>query len=234
MSRSLSAGVLAAAFLAPSIFLASSAGAAVSAGWRYQQARPLLALAACLEQSLAQALELLVLGVQRLEIGIWRLSSFDLGKHDLGIAQRRPLVEEPITSGGLRRPPFAKRAYFRMVRSSLISAMACSSGVRGSASAGGSSKAAGSRPQSSASPISNRAACALAEKPISVTHRGPASSRRTLRERRDRRYWHPCGLQGRKAWSECWQPPDQRRPELSRLRRLGLGCCRCAGWHLGR
>ena len=113
MSRSLSAGVLAAAFLAPVSLLGILGrldGVGRLGGIRGRW--PLLALAARLEQSLAQALELLVLGVQRLEIGVRRLGGFDLGEHDLGIAQWRHLVEELTHLQRVEPPSLGKARIF--------------------------------------------------------------------------------------------------------------------------
>jgi hypothetical protein len=53
-----------------------------------------LAGAARLEQRLAQPHELLMLGMERLKIGIGRIRRFDLDQDNLRIAQRRPLIEQ--------------------------------------------------------------------------------------------------------------------------------------------
>ncbi len=53
-----------------------------------------LAFAARLEQRLAQPHELLMLGMERLKIGIGRIRRFDLGQDNLRIAQRRRLIEQ--------------------------------------------------------------------------------------------------------------------------------------------
>ena len=41
-----------------------------------------------------QTLELLMLRVERLEVGIWRRRGGNLGQHDLRVEQRRILIDE--------------------------------------------------------------------------------------------------------------------------------------------
>ena len=73
-----------------------------------------------------------------------------------------------LMRAGLTRPPRAKRAYLRMLRSSLTSSAAFASGVAGASPAVGRSKASSGSPQSAAFSISPMMALAFAEKPASV------------------------------------------------------------------
>ena len=129
--------------------------------------------AARLEQRLAQALELLMLRMQRAEIGVRLLRRRDLGQDLLRIAQRRRLIEQIAELGRIEAPAAGETRIFQEREVELDLGGGLRVGILGQLPCAGSSKAAAAKPQSSALPISKIAACPLAVNPISVIHSGP-------------------------------------------------------------
>jgi hypothetical protein len=129
-------------------------------------------LGAGLEQRLTQTFELLVLGVQRREIGIRRLRRGDLAQHRPRVTQRRLLAEHFAECGRIGTAAARVAGIFQINEIELDLRLGLLFGRRQLLVRGRQLEGALSSPQSSALPISSMTAWASAQSPASSIHSG--------------------------------------------------------------